>query len=266
MVIGLPLSLVMLVIAWFYLTRIACRSEVEEIPGGKKLIRSELRKLGAVSREEKRTGVVFLLVALAWIFRGLVPLEIFRLVQDSTIAIIGAVLLFLIPSGRDRGALLNWKTAVKIPWDIILLFGGGFALASGFNQSGLTEWMASSLSLFENTHYLLVIAIVSLLVIFLTEVNSNTATASLTLPIMAAMASGIGLHPYGLMVPVTIATSFAFMMPVATPPNAIVFSSRYVGIPQMARIGLWMNLVGCLILVIIVSLLLPRVWNLDLGF
>lgn len=264
MLIGFPISVVMLLVSWFYLTRIASPSEVKEIPGGKRLIQSELSNLGPLSAEEKRTGVVFLLVASAWILRGFIEIESLQLIQDSTIAILGAVALFLIPAGNQQGPLLNWTTAVKIPWDIILLFGGGFALANGFSESGLTEWLASSMSLFQNTHYLLVIGVVSLMVIFLTEVTSNTATASLTLPIMAAMASSIGIHPFGLMVPVAIAASFAFMMPVATPPNAIVFSSRYVSIPQMARIGLWLNLIGCLILIIAIWILLPLGWNLSL--
>jgi len=222
MVVGTPLSIVMLLVTWIYLTRVACPSEIRRIPGGKILIRTELERLGPLSRQELKTGLVFFAVALAWVTRGLIDLDVFRLVQDSTVAIIGAVLLFLIPAGRKQGALLDWKTAVRIPWDIILLFGGGFALAAGFNRSGLTEWLASGLTRFQDTPVLVVIALVSLAVIFLTEMNSNTATASLTLPIMAAMAAGIGMDPFTLMVPVAIAASFAFMMPVATPPNAIL--------------------------------------------
>jgi sodium-dependent dicarboxylate transporter 2/3/5 len=209
---------------------------------------------------------VFGLVASAWMLRGVVKVEALEMVHDSTIAIAGAVLLFLIPSNLKKGEfLLNWSTAVKIPWDVIILFGGGFALAAGFSRSGLTEWIAERLSILEGADVALVIVVVALLVIFLTEITSNTATASLSLPIMAAIAEAMQVHPYGLMVATAVAASFAFMMPVATPPNAIVYSSRYVSIPQMARIGFWINIIGCLLLSLFILFALPLIWGIDLG-
>jgi len=261
-----PLSVVMLFVTWVYLTRIASRSEVNRLPGGRELVRSELSRLGRISKQEKRVLVVFTLVAAAWIMRGIIKIEALDMVHDSTIAIAGAVLLFLIPSDFKKGEfLLDWATAVKIPWDVIILFGGGFALAEAFSRSGLTEWIAGRLSTLEGLSVTAVTVTVALLVIFLTEITSNTATASLSLPIMAAFAEAMQVHPYGLMITTALAASFAFMMPVATPPNAIVFSSRYVSIPQMAKIGFWVNIIGCIVLSLFVLLVLPAIWGIDLG-
>jgi sodium-dependent dicarboxylate transporter 2/3/5 len=262
---GLPLALVMLVIAWLYLTRVLFRSEVAHLPGGQAFIRDQLARLGPMTREEKSVAVVFCGVAALWILRGLYQPESLQMVKDSTIAIFGALLLFLIPVNlRKREFLLDWQTAVTIPWDIIILFGGGFALAQGFQDSGLTGWLAERLTVLHGVDLLMVIAVVVLLVIFLTEVTSNTATASLLLPVMGALAAAIDVHPYGIMVAAVVAASFAFMLPVATPPNAIVFSSRYVTIIQMAKAGVWLNLIGVVLISGFVYFLLPRIWGIEL--
>jgi len=262
---GLPLSLVMLGVAWFYLTRIKFRGEQPQLAGGQEFIRDQIRQLGPMSRAEKGVAAVFSLVALLWIVRGLYWPEALLMVTDSTIAIAGALLLFLIPVNLARREfLLDWKTAVTIPWDIIILFGGGFALAEGFSETGLTTWLAQLLGVLQGTDIVLIVAAVVLLVIFLTEVTSNTATASLLLPVMAALAAAVEVHPFGLMVATVIAASFAFMLPVATPPNAIVYGSHEVGIQQMAWAGLWLNLLAVVVVTGFVCLLLPRVWGLDL--
>ena len=262
---GLPLSLVMLGITWFYLTRIRFRGEQPQLAGGQEFIREQIRQLGPMSCAEKGVAVVFALVALLWILRGLYWPAALGMVTDSTIAIAGALLLFLIPVDLARREfLLDWKTAVTIPWDIIILFGGGFALAEGFSETGLTTWLAGLLGVLQGTDIVLIVAAVVLLVIFLTEVTSNTATASLLLPVMAALAAAVEVHPFGLMVATVIAASFAFMLPVATPPNAIVYGSHEVGIQQMAWAGLWLNLLAVAVVTGFVCLLLPRVWGLDL--
>ncbi len=263
---GLPLAAVFMGFTWVYLTRFVYRGEIGRLPGGRELIAQQLQALGPMSRQERWVLGVFITVALAWITRGFLPFESLRLVHDSTIAIAGGVALFLIPSDLRRGEfLLDWATAVKIPWDIILLFGGGFALAQGFQDSGLTEWLANRLVVLQGAHIVVLILVVAMLVIFLTEVTSNTATATLLLPVMAAFAEALQVHPYGLMVTVAVAASFAFMMPVATPPNAIVFGSRYVSIPQMAKAGLWMNIAGGLLLTAFMTLVLPRLWGIHIG-
>ncbi len=265
MTFGLPLAMVMLLVTWLYLTRVMFRSEVTQLPGGKAYILDQLERLGPMTREEKRVAMVFCGVAAMWVLRGLYQPASLHMVKDSTIAILGALLLFLIPVNlRKREFLLDWQTAVTIPWDIIILFGGGFALAQGFQDSGLTGWLAQWLTVLRGVDLLVVIAAVVLLVIFLTEVTSNTATASLLLPVMGALAAAIEVHPYGVMVAAVVAASFAFMLPVATPPNAIVFSSRYVTITQMAKAGMWLNLIGVVLISAFVYLLLPRVWGIEL--
>jgi len=262
---GLPLSLLLLGVAWVYLTRVMLRGKPPQFEGGRQFIRTQIERLGPMSREEKAVAAVFASVALLWIGRGLYRPDEVGMVKDSTIAIAGALLLFLIPVNLERREfLLDWKTAVTIPWDIIILFGGGFALARGFSESGLTTWLAELLGILQGTNLVLIIAAVVLLVVFLTEVTSNTATASLLLPVMAALAAAVEVHPLGLMAAAVIAASCAFMLPVATPPNAIVYSSRQVSIQQMARAGLWLNLMAVVLITACVCLLLPLVWDLRL--
>ena len=264
MVFALPLSLIMLVFTWFYLTRVVYRGGMEELPGGRESIESELRNLGPMKKTEARVLAVFSLVACAWVLRGLVHLESLKWVTDSSIAIFGALALFAIPADfKNREFLLDWDTAVRIPWDIIVLFGGGFALAEGFNHSGLSEWLANQLMVLQGLDILYLVAMVVLTVLLLTEMTSNTATASLFLPLMGALAVAIGIHPLVMMVGVAIAASYAFMLPVATPPNAIVFASRAVTIPQMARAGLVLNLAGVVLITVFVVYLLPLVFDVD---
>ncbi len=265
LVFALPLSLTFLIIAWFYLTRISFRSEFTVLPGGRRLIDEQLQALGPISKQEKRVLAVFISVAAAWIANGILAAESLSMIHDSTIAIAGGLALFLIPADfKRREFLLDWPTAVKIPWDIIVLFGGGFALAQGFSDSGLTHWLAERLQVLEGTHIVMLVAAVALLVVFLTEVTSNTATASLLLPVMAAFAEAMQVHPYSLMFAAAIAASYAFMLPVATPPNAIVFASRYVTIPQMAKTGLWLNFIGTALITLFVIVVLPWVWGIEL--
>lgn len=260
MLFGVPVAVVMLLITWLYLTRIAFRAELRTLPFGREALRSELARLGPIGRAERRVLAVFLLVVAGWLLRGLIHAPAFEGVADSSIAMLGALLLFLIPAGDGRGGpLLDWATAARIPWDIILLFGGGFALASGFAESGLTGWLGGRLEGLSGAGTLVIVLGATLLVIFLTEVTSNTATASLLIPAVGGFALAAQLPPLYVMAPVTLAASFAFMLPVATPPNAIVFSSRQVSIPQMARTGLWLNLIGTLVITAATLLLLPWV-------
>jgi sodium-dependent dicarboxylate transporter 2/3/5 len=266
MKIGVPLAAVTLFLAWFLLTRVLHRSELDYLPGGREAINREIGRLGAISRQEKAVLAVFLLVAAAWILRGVLDMEALSMVADSTIAIGGALLLFVIPADwKKKEFLLDWQTALTIPWDILILFGGGFALASGFSDSGLTDFLAGKLSVLEGTSIIVIIAAVAGLVTFLTELTSNTATASITLPVMAALAEAMNVHPFGMMIAAAIAASYAFMLPVATPPNAIVFGSRYVTIQQMMKTGIWLNLLGIILITATVLVLVPLFWNIDIG-
>lgn len=265
MKIGFPLAVVMLLMTWFLLVKVIYPSEITHLPGGKETIRREIRQLGKMSKEEKMVFIIFGLVAALWILRGFIKIDAISMVADSTIAVGGALLLFLLPSNlKKREFLLDWETAVKIPWDILLLFGGGFALATGFSDSGLTTFMASKLSILEGTSIYLIIPAIAVMIIFLTELTSNTATNSIMLPIMAALAGAMQIHPFGMMITTTLAASFAFMLPVATPPNAIVFGSRYVTINQMMKAGIWLNLIGVILISACILFLLPYVWEIDL--
>ena len=262
MAFGVPISLTMLALCWFYLTHIAFKSEFDELPGGKQGIQQKLAELGPMSLPEKKVLSVFSLVAIGWILRGLVEVEALSAVSDASIAIAGAVLLFIIPAEKNWAEpLLDWDTAKSIPWDIMILFGGGFALANGFTSSGLTEWLANQLIALQGMELIIIVLMVVLLVIFLTEITSNTATASLMLPVMGAFAVAIQVSPLYLMVAVALSASFAFMLPVATPPNAIVFSSRKITIPEMARAGVWLNIIGSIVITLFVIFYLPSVFD-----
>ena len=265
MLFGVPISVIFIFITWIYLVKIAYPLKVKEMPGGRKIIAKEMEKLGKPSYEEKAVFIVFFLTALAWITRSFLLVKISPNISDAMIAMVAAVVLFIIPSKNKKGDfLLDWDTAVKLPWGILLLFGGGLAIAAGFSNSGLSEWIGNQLQALEGVNTLVVILIVTGLVIFLTEVTSNTATANMMFPIMAALGLALGVHPFAFMVAAAVAASCAFMLPVATPPNAVVFGSGYLRIPDMAKAGFVLNLIGIVLVTIAVYVLLPIVWGIDL--
>lgn len=258
LIFAFPLSLLMLLLSWIYLTRIAHPLQQDDGEGMHQLIQQQLHELGPLRREEGLVLVVFITVACAWILRGLVSVSWLKGVSDATIAMAGAIILFMIPVDWRKGRfLLDWQSAVKLPWEIIILFGGGFTLASGFADSGLTVWIINQLGDLQDVPVWLLIALVTLLVIFLTEVTSNTATATIILPVMGALAGAMSVSPTLFMIPAAIAASYAFMLPVATPPNAIVFSGGYLTVPQMARAGLWLNLLAVVLISLFVEFSSP---------
>lgn len=265
---GLPLSAVGLVIAWVYLTRIVLGSSVLQIPADDDVIETRLEALGPMSAGEKRVLAVFAVVATAWMTRGVLIEPVLPMVDDAAIAIFGALLLFVVPARDDDGEftfLLDWTTAVSIPWGIILLFGGGLSLASGVEATGLGEWFGSLLFGLDGVNIVVILLALGLLSVFLTEVTSNTALTAMVIPVLAALAVSFAVHPYLLMVVATTVASFAFMLPVATPPNAVVFGSGYITAPQMARTGFALNLVGVVLAVFFVLFWLPIAWGVDLG-
>ena len=214
---------------------------------------------------EWRVLAVFSVVALAWVTRGFLPEGALNQVNDASIAMAGALALFIMSSGKADGErLLEWDTAVKIPWDIVLLFGGGFALAAGFTATGLSETLANAMQALEGAPVLLMIGACVALVVFLTEVTSNTATATVFVPLMGAIAVATGLHPLALMAAVAVAASCAFMLPVATPPNAVVFGSRAMTVADMARAGFALNLVTIVLTTMFVYWLLPVVMGIEI--
>jgi len=266
MAAALPLVIVFLPIAWLYLTRIASPVHMKELPGGRELIRDELRDLGPMSRGEWTVFVVFTCTALAWITRPLLVglaerLELTPLtaLSDTGIAMGGGLVLFLIPVNvRERVFALDWPTAVKMPWGVLLLFGGGLALARAMQTGGVDVYLGSAFAGLQGVPTPVLIASVALLVIFLTELTSNTAVTSTLLPVLAGVGLELGIdQPILLLLPATLAASCAFMLPVATPPNAIVFASERISIAQMAKAGLAMNLVGVVLITLMSVLLVP---------
>ncbi len=264
---GLPISLILLIICWFYLTHMAFKFRQKAFPGGKQEIQQMLTELGPMQREEKIVMFVFVLTALSWICRSYILERFLPGIDDTIIAMMAGISLFEINSGDENNRIISWKDAVKVPWGIILLFGGGMALASGFEASGLALWIGMQMTLLQVLPLLLLILVVIFCVNFITELTSNLATTAMLLPILAPTAVQLDLNPYMLLVATTVAASCAFMLPVASPPNAVVFGSGYLRIPDMVRTGIWMNIISILILTAMVYLMLPLLWDFDpLGF
>jgi len=248
--LGVPISAILLPISWAYLVFVALPVRIDKIPGGRQHIRLRLRDLGAMSHPEKRSILVFALTALAWITHGWIEqwLGIGK-IDDASIAIGGAMVLFVLPAGRGQGRrLLTWSEAERIPWGVLILFGGGLAIARGMPHTGLDLWVGSQLASMGNPGELPLIGGVTTLVVFLTEITSNTATTGTMLPVIKALGEGVGVNPTILVIAAAVSASCAFMLPVATPPNAIVFASGRVSIRQMASVGLGLNLI-CIVLI-----------------
>ena len=259
---GLPFALLFLAAAWAYLAFVAFPVRAKGIPGGRAAVAGQLLQLGRMGYAERAVLIVFVLTALAWIIRPFLLARWLPGLNDTIIALIAALSLFLLPSGkRDRRGILDWATAENIPWGILLLFGGGLALAAGFTSSGLAEWIGLQLRTLQVLPLVFLLLGLITAVNFLTEITSNVATAAMLLPVLGALALAIDLHPYPLMVGATLAASCAFMLPVATPPNAVVFGSGLLTIPQMLRAGLWLNVGSILLITAFVYWYLPWAWE-----
>jgi len=247
MLVGIPTVVIMLPIACFVLTKLAHPFDLKENSIAHELLQHELDSMGPMSLPEKRMTMLFAFIACSWILRTPIQknLEILPWLSDALIAIAGAILMFMIPSGskdKKNSALLDWKTAEKIPWGVLLLFGGGLSLAAAVKTSGLAVFIGNELAAIGAFDLIFIIMILVTLVVFLTELTSNTATTATLLPIMGALALASGIDPMILFVPLAISASCAFMLPVATGPNAVVFASGEVTIPQMANAGFRLNL------------------------
>ncbi len=280
MIFAFPLSMILLFIAYFYLYLIFIKGTKANFKNvGKSIIQEEYQKLGKMNYEEKWVLSLFVALALLWLFRKPIFISNFTIpgwsamfsnpkwITDGNVAIFIGILLFLIPTKNKRKGnfLMDWKTAERIPWGIILLFGGGFALASGFKESGLSSYIGETLTGLRDIHPIIILLLITATITFLTELTSNTATVETFLPILAAMALAININPLFLMIPATIAGSFAFMLPVATPPNAIVFGSKKLEVKDMMRSGLWLNLIGIIILTIVAYFYMTQVFDIDIN-
>ena len=268
MMVGLPAVLVMVPLAWVVLTRFAFTIEATENTSGQEVVREQLDALGPLRVPEIRTLMVFGLIAFLWVFRkplteievaGVLPLAG---MTDHLIAIFGVVLCFLVPAGASedpKARLLDWPTAESIPWGVLLLFGGGMSLAAAITATGLGGWIGSELGGLAALPILVVMVVLTAFVIFATEVTSNIATASALMPVLGAVALTTGLPVEMLAVPLALSASCAFMLPMATGPNAVVFATGHVSLPTMARAGFFLNLAGILVISALSYVLAARV-------
>jgi len=277
-VFALPISITMFIITWVFLYSIFKPRKGTWTSIGKETFKHQLAALGPMTFEEKMVFIDFILVAFLWLFRSDLNFGTFTIpgwsdifpksdyINDGTIAILMAVLLFILPSkkpGTQR--IMNWPTATKIPWNIVLLFGGGFALASGFKESGLSSWFGEQLVWVADYNPIFVIFIIAIMMTFLTELTSNTATTEMILPILAGIAISTQTNPLLFMLPATLSGSMAFMLPVATPPNAIIFGTNRLKVIQMARAGILLNIIGAIVITAMTYLLGTYFFDIQIG-
>ena len=271
MLVGVPLAVVFTIVAWLVLITVF-KPEMKEIPGGHELIRKELDDMGSVTRAEITAGIIFLGAALSWIF---IPLftdwfDWNIKIADAAIGMAAALLMYLIPVDKKGTRVMDWEHTKSLPWDVLLLFGGGLALSSMFSISGLSLWIGEKARGLEVLPIVILVFCVSLLILVLTEFTSNTATAAAFLPIMGGVAVGIGLTSAAdinvmlLVVPVALSATCAFMLPVATPPNAIAYGSGYVTIGEMIKGGFWLNTIAVFLTTAVTFLLVVPVFGLVL--
>ena len=264
LMVGFPVIVFLLPIVWYFLTKVSFDVSTKKSSSLEKTIFRMKKTIGKTSVAEKIVAIVFSLTAVFWIFRRTIN-EILNInLNDTSIGLFGALLLFIIPISKNSRAC-NWETANKIPWGVLLLVGGGIALSKAFNTSGLALWIGSFSNYFYGYDVYILILISVALIIFLTELNSNTATVATFIPILIAFSIGINENPLFFVIPATIAASCAFMLPVATPPNAVVFGSGKIQIKDMIRAGFLLNLVSILIVTIISFILVRYVFEARLG-
>ena len=261
MTLGVPLAAVMLISAWIILTKYVFPISFITSNDTKEHLHRMLDDLGPLSKDELKISVIFGLTALAWIFRkGLDNFELLSGLTDAGIAIISAILLFMIPSSNNKDDLLNWDSSNKLPWGLLILFGGGLSIAAQINSTGLGVWIGEGLSILGTVPPIMLIFFVAALIIFLTEITSNVATTSTFLPVFGAVAIGLGILPVSLTVPVCLAASCAFMLPVATPPNAIVYGSGKFTIATMMKAGFVLNIIGIFVVTLFAYFIAPLVF------
>lgn len=274
---GLPFAAVFLILAWLILTLIFVPDR-KALGAGTEIFKREHQRLGKMSSEEKVVLVLFAAMALLWLLRSDIPvggfvipgwstvLPVPAFIDDGTVAIAVAMILFLIPSRSNKGQrLMDWETATKLHWGIVILFGGGFALASGFKESGLSVWFAEQLTGLGGTPPVVLVASVCTMLTFLTELTSNTATTEMILPLLGSLAVAIKTNPLLLMIPATLSASCAFMLPVATPPNAIVFGTGEVNMADMMKVGIILNFAGVVLITTFIYVIGVAVFDIDTG-
>lgn len=274
MIVGVPWAVVMLLIAWVVLTKLVFRPEVNEIPGGKELIQQEYLSLGAMRTPEKRVGLIFLVAIFFWVAVPFIAdvaivqeyLPFLASISDTQVAIAAAVACFIVPAEKRRDvpkspALLNWSSSKEIPWGLLLLFGGGLSLSAMFTSAGLSDWIGDQVSELSFLPSWLIVLVVIIVGLALTELTSNTATAAAFFPIFGAVAVGVGIDPLIMTIAVTLAVCSAYMLPVATPSNAVAFGSGEITIKQMVKAGVWLNVISLGLVMLVMFTLVPLVFG-----
>jgi sodium-dependent dicarboxylate transporter 2/3/5 len=266
MLVGVPTVAIMLPLTWLVLTRIAFPLRMPAVPGQAQMIADQLAALGPMSRGERTVAAIVAATAFLWVFRPVVERATGIDLNDTSIAFLGALAMFVVPvEPRKAIFVLSGEWAAKLPWGVVVLFGGGLSLAAGIKGSGLADWIGGEAGGLSDLPTLLVIFAVVVLMILLTELTSNTATTATFLPIVAAIAIGIGENPLLLVFPTVLAASCAFMMPVATPPNAVVFASGHIRIAQLIRGGVLANLIGLCVTMVITYTVVQLVFGIEFG-
>ena len=262
-IMAFPLSCILLFICWYYLVNFSFDlSSLSNV--SKKTISSKIKELGKIKYEEKAVLLIFIVFILGLLSKQFIS-EFIPQIDDTIIAISIAIFLFLIKSSDGENNLIEWSDGVKLPWGIILLFGGGLSIATAMKSSGLALWIGELAYNIDSLDLILIVLIIVVIVNFLTEITSNLATVSMLLPILASISISLGIHPYIIMVSATIAASCAFMLPVATPPNAVVFGSGYLKMTDMVKTGLVMNVISIVIVSLYVYFMLPMLWDIDIS-
>ena len=264
-IFGFPISIILLFFCWYYITRVAYVFNQREFPGGRSEVNRLKNDLGPISYEEKIIAIIFALAGFCWITRSFLLQSILPVLDDTIIAISFGLILFVIPSKAKTNTLLNWKDTIQLPWGVIILFGGGMAIAKAFEISGLAIWLGELMTTLNALPFFILNIFLIAAVNFLTEITSNLATTAMILPVLASLAFEIGVHPFGIMIGAAVAASCAFMLPVATPPNAIVFGSGYLKIPDMVSRGIVLNIFSIILIAVMVYFILPLLWDINLN-
>lgn len=265
--VGLPFSVCLLFLSYIFLVKIIYPNHLGRFEASEEIIKEELSKLGRLKKGEKITLIIFVSIALLWIFRGGVNWLIPGLgLNDTMIAMIGTILLFVLPVDWQKGDfVLHWEDTQKLPWGILLLFGGGISLASSMEKTGLIELIASSVGGEQSLSIFWITALLTIIVLFMTEVMSNVALVTVMIPVVAGLAGSFGENALLMTIPITMAASCAFMLPMATPPNAIVFASGEIEVNQMIKAGIVLNIISVIVIMLIWQFLLPWAFGIELG-
>lgn len=259
MLMGVPFATILLIISYFVIVHWFYPNHLGQMKASNSVITDELRKLGKLSKAEKTVLIIFLMTAFLWVFRSVINGWFLNLkLTDASISMVGAMAMFIIPQSLKNGQfILDWKDTKELPWGILILFGGGLALASGLKDAGLIDLIGNSIQNLKGVHLLLIMSILIAVMLFMTELMSNVALVTIFVPVVAGIALGLDIPMLHLIIPVTLASSCAFMLPMATPPNAIVFASGHIKVYEMARVGVVLNCIAVILLIGLGYIIVP---------